>query len=407
VTVELANVDATLAAGIAHHHARRDDEAANCYRRVLTVDPTHPDALRLLAVVARDAGDLPAAAELLRRAMAEMPDAAELRDDLSLVERRHAAQLQREGRFADSLAAWRRAVDSEPGNAGAHHGLAESLLLNGHWREGWREYEWRWRLPELPRQQEFRSGSEWDGSPLCGRTLLLYEEQGFGDVIQFSRLLAPVRERRDGRIVVACRREVGCLLDVETIGDGDPLPPFDVHLPLMSLARVLNVTPDSIPGTVPYITADAARARLREMPGRKVGIAWAGRPEHSRDNERSIPPALLAPLLDVPGVSWVSVAKDHRPPPGVLDLSGEIRDFRDTAAILASLDLLVTVDTAVAHLAGAMGVPTWVMLPHVPDWRWLLDRDDSPWYPSVRLFRQTVPGDWPGVIDRIRGIITA
>ena len=424
------SAEADLSAGIAHHRAGRIADAAASYHRVLSADPSHPDALRMLALIAREAGNLDESAELLNRALAEMPDAAELHVDLAEVERRrgnrdaalasaaaavrldpvtlgaervHARALEESGRFAESLAAWRRAVVAHPEDAEAHVGLGQSLLLHGQWGQGWREYDWRWRL--------LRGGTfpyeKWDGSPLGGRTLLVYGEQGWGDNFQFARLPALARDKVGGPVIFACPPDVAYLLVPQcgiTVVPGGRLPRFDLGISIIDLARVLNVTEDDLPGPIPYLVAnpaDAPRA-VKELAGRRIGLAWQGHPDHPRDRDRSIPSALLAPLLDVPGVTWVSVAKEHRPPHGVLDLSADIRDFRDTAAILANLDLLVTVDTSVAHLAGAMGVPTWLLLPHFPDWRWLLDREDSPWYPSVRLFRQSSRADWAGVIERVR-----
>jgi hypothetical protein len=254
---------------------------------------------------------------------------------------------------------------------------------------------------------------------LEGRTILLHAEQGFGDVIQFIRYL-PLVEQRGGRIIVECQAELQRLFQTtaercQIVIRGQPLPAFDLHCPLLSLPRAFGTALANIPGTEPYLQADAEQVgrwqrRLGEFDSMvKVGLAWAGSPTHKKDRNRSMKLARLAPLGQAPGVRFFSLQKGataaqaKTPPPGMdlVDWTEELKDFADTAALIANLDLVIAVDTAVVHLAGAMGKPVWTLLPFVPDWRWLLEREDSPWYPTMRLFRQNSWGDWDSVITRV------
>lgn len=250
---------------------------------------------------------------------------------------------------------------------------------------------------------------------LSGRTILLYNEQGFGDTLQFIRY-APLVAARGGKVVVECRSELKRLIEssmpeVIVTLTGESLPHFDYHLPMLSLPGVFGTNLKNIPAQAPYLRVHRDLAqRWRECAassGNKfhIGLAWAGNRNHRNDRNRSLPPEILLPLLDVPGVVFFSLQKDeelrlkiNRP---LVDLTGDLADFADTAALISNLDLVITADTAVAHLAGALAKPIWTLLPFVPDWRWMLNRDDSPWYPTMRLFRQTKPGDWTRVIRSV------
>ncbi len=259
---------------------------------------------------------------------------------------------------------------------------------------------------------------QWDGSSLEGRSLLLHAEQGFGDALQFIRYLPRVAQR-GGRIILGCQPELQRLF--QTIADGcqivvrgQALPAFDLYCPLLSLPRVFGTTLASIPNLIPYLRADAGEAgkwqqRLAEHCSMvKVGLAWAGSPAHKNDRNRSMKLARLAPLGRTPGVRFFSLQKgeaaaESKTPPGLelVDWTQELKDFADTAGLIENLDLVIAVDTAVAHLAGAMGKPVWTLLPSNSDWRWMLEREDSPWYPTMRLFRQTSWGDWDSVVARV------
>jgi len=284
------------------------------------------------------------------------------------------------------------------------------LLQAGNFAAGWGEYEWRRHIPDAPPRLAI---AEWDGSPLAGRAILLFGEQGLGDILQFVRY-APLVKQRGGRVVVACPNSMMPILSTcaaidQFCGSGEPIPNCDVQAPLMSLPRIFRTELDSIPLDVPYLfpersLVDRSRDVLAERPGWRVGIGWQGNPKFLSDRFRSIPLAAFAPLAAVEGVRLFSLQKGF----GVeqladarfavedlgstLDESG--RAFCDTAAVIQNLDLVITSDTALAHLAGALGAKVWVALSFAPEWRWLLKRGDSPWYPTMRLFRQHQLGSW-------------
>jgi hypothetical protein len=253
-----------------------------------------------------------------------------------------------------------------------------------------------------------------DGSDLTGRRLLLWAEQGLGDTIQFVRY-ATQFARQGARLVLECAPQLERLMQslsgIDSVVTRETSPgEFDVHLPLLSVPRLFGTTTHSIPAAVPYLAPAAAdrerwRAELGGGEGLRVGLVWAGSPTHADDRNRSIAPELLEPLLELPGVRWFSLQigarADHAPRGPLTDLAPRLVDFAETAAVIANLDLVLSVDTAVAHLAGAVGAPVWTLLPYVPDWRWMLDRDDSPWYPTMRLFRQQHRGEWQPVIERV------
>src|SRR5260370_42375499 len=258
----------------------------------------------------------------------------------------------------------------------------------------------------------------WTGERLDGKTILLYAEQGFGDAIQFFRDVPQVAAL-GGRVVLLLHRRLVRLAaslpgDMTIVSPGHRLPEIDAWCPLLSLPRLFDPRLGSIPGDVPYLgvrpaLAERWRQRLAGLSGWRVGLAWAGDPRHVNDFRRSIPLERLSPLFTVPGISWVSVQIGPGPrdvaafaTAPVLDLSAELTDFAETAGVIANLDLVITVDTAVAHLAGAIAKPVWTLVPFSPDWRWLFGREDSPWYPTIRLVRQPAPGDWDTVVAMVR-----
>ncbi len=385
------------------------DEAVASCRHAVRLRPDYAAAHNNLGNIFQERGDLDEAVASHRRALELDPGCAEAHNNLG-------SALLKQGRLEEAMASYRHARDLRPEYAEAHMNLGMALLLAGDFEGGWAGYEWRLRTKDYARDPSRQP--RWDGSPLRGRTILVHAEQGLGDTIQFVRYAPMVRER-GGVVVLECQPPLMRLLaDAPGIdrllAQGGPPPEFAVQSPLLSLPGILGTTLDTIPAPVPYLRADAARMRLwrRELgdsPESRVGIVWRGNPGHRSDRRRSIPLSCLAPLAGLPGVRLVSLQKG----PGaeqldaqgwgrsVLDLGGRLEDFVDTAAVLMNLDLLIACDTAVAHLAGALGVPAWVALPSDPDWRWLLGRDDSPWYPSLRLFRQDRPGDWEAVFDRI------
>jgi len=328
-----------------------------------------------------------------------------------------AQTIRPQGRIAETRAIQEMLVTAVPGDLPGRFDLAETALLLGDFARGWREYHWRYSLPHTTRIERKVQRARWDGRRIAGRTLLIHDEQGFGDTFQFMRLVSWAKERSNASLILEIAPEILSL--ARRIGGFDKIitrgtipPAFDVHCEMMSLPMVMDLALADLPGQVPYLTPDPARLaqwqrRLQKLPRPLVALVWAGRPEHHNDANRSLPLAAFAPLA-LTGVSFIALQKGPKaaeakaPPPGMalISLSDEIRDFEDTAAILSIADLLVSIDSAPVHLAGALGRPAWVLLPFVPDWRWLLERTDTPWYPSVRLFRQDARGDWHGLLDR-------
>lgn len=317
-----------------------------------------------------------------------------------------------------AIAAFDRALALAPEDAASRVHRAQALLLLGRYAEGFVEYEWRWRLPATLTLRGGLTTPLWDGAPLAGRRLLLYAEQGFGDTLQFARFV-PMAAQRGGRIILdvppALHRLLSGLPGAAQVSRQDaPAPDHDLRLPLMSLPHALGVTVETLPAA-PYLPVPDPgpwAGRLAHLSGRKVGLAWKALAEKRGSALRSAPLAALSPLFALPGISWISLQKDvpaeDRPlPPHMPDVSGHLGDFADTAALIAGLDLVVTVDTAVAHLAGAMGKPVWVMLPAGCDWRWLMAREDSPWYPTARLFRLTREAGWAGIAAALTRALTA
>ena len=396
---------------------KKPGEAVAWYRRTLALVPEDADVHTALGVALQDQGQVDEAAACYRQAITLKPDHAQAHVNLGLT-------LQEQRKFDEAAACFRRALEVQPDLADAHLALSAIQLLQGDFEHGWPEYEWRWPAKRVT-ARHFRQ-PRWDGRPLAGATILVHVEQGLGDTIQFIRY-APLLKRQGGRVIVACQKAMLPLLATcpgidQFIAEGDNLPAFDFHVPLLSLPGILGTSLTNLPADIPYLFAAPAlveqwRERIRTLPGRKVGICWQGSSQYAADAFRSIPPRSIAPLAQVPGVSLISLQKGATPAQlaeigggfPVLDLAGELDEksgaFMDTAAVIANLDLVVTCDTAVGHLAGALGAPVWVALSFVSDWRWFLDRDDSPWYPTVRLFRQQQRGDWADTFQRIQAAL--
>ena len=312
---------------------------------------------------------------------------------------------------------YRRAIRIAPQNPEANYNLAWVLLLTGRWIDGWQQYEWRWKLEHFSSYRRTFKHPLWDGKPLPEGTLLLHAEQGLGDTIQFVRYAALARER-SSHIILECDRSLVPLFKTlpgadEIIAAGDPLPPFDAHAPLMSLARLFATTPETVPSQHPYIETQPkipGRLRLPYTTRSRIGLVWAGSPKNKIDRQRSMSAKLLAPLVTATDADFVSLqigprAGEISSLPAdqlIFTCEGKVRDFADSAAVVAQLDLVLGVDTAVIHLAAAMGKPAWVLLPFMPDYRWLLGRNDTPWYPSMSLFRQASSGDWTNLIAGVK-----
>lgn len=400
------DVEVLTGLGLALWRLNAPEEALGHYRRAEALAPLDPAAVNGMATVLMALGHHGEAEDILRRALAAVGENPELLTNLGIA-------LRHLGRLSEAIACQRRATVLRPDDIALHWNVGVSLLTAGEFIEGWRAFDRRWtHRAESPAGE----APPWDGSPLAGRTLLLFQEQGQGDAIQFGRF-APLVAGMGGRLIAEVHAGLVPLfqasgLFAEVSAQGAPLPAHDVRLSLMSLPRLMTTTLETIPPPG-WLTVDEAavavwRSRLPPGQGPAVGLVWAGNPIHRGDRFRSIPLERLRPVLGT-GARFVSLqvgsAREQlaslpetlRP----LDLGGAFTSFADTAAATASLDLVVTCDTAPAHLAASLGVSTWTLLPAAGDWRWLVERGDTPWYPSMRLYRQSRLGDWDDVIARI------
>ncbi len=398
--------------GAALLFSNRNDEALACFDRALALKPDDP-----YLMFKRGS----ALAELYRHEEAltcfDQAFAVELGDADAFDDRGNVlAALQR---HAEALASYDQALTMAPESPEIHWNRGITLLRLGQFEQGWKEFEWRCKLESSPVRQRGLVQPRWfGGEPIAGKTILLYSEQGYGDTIQFVRFV-PLVAALGAKVILEVQPSLKNLLgDIDgastVIGLGEELPPFDFHCPLLSLPLAFNTRLETIPRPTPYLFAakESVNAWNERLPRSRVplvGISWAGNPEFPADAPRTIGLRRLTPLLAVPGVQFVSIQKDLREGdqellrqnPHLVHLGDKLDDFRDTAAIMSLLDLVISSDTGPVHLAGALGRPIWVLLQHSPDWRWLLDRDDSPWYPSARLFRQPKADDWQSVVDRL------
>ncbi len=385
-------------------------EAEQELRRALQIQAEYPQALNNLAVALHLQDREDEAAVWCEKLLQTAPQYAEAWANLGIVR-------QAQGRNLDAIRCFDQALQRRPDDFKSHVCRALSLLAEGHFAQGFEEYEWRWNL--VPSQPRARTLPPWDGTPLNGQTVLLWAEQGLGDTLQFGRFAAAVAAR-GARVVVEvpdCLASLASSLEgvAEVVTPAAELPPCDVQAPLMSLPRLLGTTVESIPNAVPYLRADPARvaeyrARLGPARNLRAGLVWAGSPLHTSDRQRSIALKKLESLRTVPGIEWHSLqveeyarleAVHHG---GWLDSELLRPAHADSlAAAMCCLDLVLTVDSMPAHLAGALGLPVWTLLAHVPDWRWQLAGETSPWYPTMRLFRQRKAGDWEEVLARVCG----
>jgi hypothetical protein len=343
-----------------------------------------------------------------------------LRDILSsgsgpiLLWKQLALVLKNQGKYQEAADIQTMLVEQIPGDLSMRYDLAESLLLLGQFTRGWKEYKYRYSLPHTRMIERKIQKSRWNGKPIPGKTLLIFDEQGFGDSFQFIRLVAKAKEQSQAQIILEVNPESlslyqRCILADHIVPRGTLIPTFDHYCELMTLPDILGLQTDHLPLFAEYLSADAAlvaiwEQKLSHIPHPRVALVWAGRPEHLNDQNRSTSLNQLAPLA-IPNIQFLALQKGPasnqalHPPEGMTlhSLSDEITSFEDTAAILTQVDLLISVDSSPVHLAGALGCPTWVMLPFVPEWRWQTKRTDTPWYPKTRLFRQPVAGDWGSV----------
>jgi tetratricopeptide (TPR) repeat protein len=394
---------------------KRFDEALDVLRRSVALAPDHANAAQNLGTTLRDAGQFDEAVVWLRRAAELEPDSAETQNNLGTA-------LQALADFEGAMNCYERALQLDPNLAEAHFSRATWRLRKGDLAAGFPEYEWRWKCSGWS-DRGFRQ-PKWDGSPIEERTILLYAEQGLGDTLHFVRYAAEAR-RRGGTVIVECQAPLlkllkGCRGIDELVALGSPLPHFDVHAPLLSLPAILKLSLDGLSREAasfePYLQADADlierwRGVLAGYEGFRVGVCWQGNPQYLFDSQRSFSLTSLAPVAAVSRVRMISLQKsamnEQLDPAGfeIIQLQPPLDEtagaFMDTAAVMKHLDLVITTDTALAHLAGALGVKVWTAVSAHPDWRWMFDREDTPWYPTMRLFRQRRLNDWSGVFERM------
>jgi hypothetical protein len=430
------------------------DEADDLATRVLKAAPEHPHVLHMAGIIAYRKGRTVEAIARMEKSMQLAPNGA-------LYPRNMCEIYRGAGRLDDALRSGQRAIELSPADsraffnlalihyerlelneavavseqalaldpdfAEAHFEKAEALLLAGRLAEGWESYEWRFKLKQAEGMLPKTEKPQWNGEHLAAGKLLIVADQGFGDCIQFSRLIPWVTERAAAPILACSHDLVPILRQLPGIGkmitSWQHAGEYDCYIPLSGLPRLAGITTENIPNPGPYLAAkpaqvEAWREKLNHLaaPGkRRIALVWAGRPTHKNDRKRTLKLAQFGPLFGVPGITLITVQKGEQVGQAgsyygaapLLNLGPEINDFTDTMAILKNVEHLVTIDTSVAHIAGAIGVPTSLVLPYAPDWRWLLNRNDTPWYPSLKLYRQQRPYDWSGVIENVARDLSA
>ena len=404
------HAEARVNFGIAHATLGSPEQAVAEFDSALSIAPGHLAAHYNRGLALHDLGRYSAALGSLERVLASAPE--HVGAWLS-----HGRSLAALNRLGEAVVSYSKAGAIRKEDPDVHFSEALALLALGDYRRGFEKYEARWRRSGMPAQQS-RGRPLWLGEyPLARKTVLLHAEQGFGDTIQFARYV-PLLAATGAKVVLEVQSELAALMarldgGAQVIGRGEAPPPFDVHCPLGSLPLALRTEPDTVPAEIPYLSADEASltkwsARIGALARPRVAIAWSGNSNHFNDRNRSIPFDRLAPLFSAPA-RFVSIQRDVRSEDAdkltnesrVTHLGGDLVNFTDTAAVIGLADLVISADTAVAHLAGAMGRPLWVLIPFQPDWRWTLDGETSPWYPTARLFRQASIGDWDGVVARV------
>jgi len=418
VTIKPDFVEAHCNLATALRHLGKLDEAVDCLQRVIAIKPDFAEAHSTLGSALASLGKFDEAVGSCRQAIAIKPDYPEAHNNLGVA-------LTLLGKLDEAVTAFRQAIALRPDFADAHGQLGLSLLLSGDLRQGFEEYRWRWRSPNFPRMPAL-SCPLWEGESLSGKSILVHCEQGYGDSLQFIRYAIRL-SRMAARVTVLAPQQLASLFrsipGIEVVTDLMAKDQgYDCHIPLLCLPRLLGTGLDTIPADVPYLSADATKIerwaeRLSQYKGRlKTGLVWAGAPRrndpasHAVDRRRSMALHQFAPLLGISNIQFISLQKGapaeqaRDPPTGMelVDAASDLDDFEDTAALVANLDLVISVDTSVAHLAGALAKPVWILSRFDGCWRWLKDREDSPWYPTARIFRQKTSGDWDEVIVRVR-----
>jgi FKBP-type peptidyl-prolyl cis-trans isomerase 2/TolA-binding protein len=431
--------------GVIYQELGQIKKATNLYERALQIDPTLSSAYFNLGVIHQDKEEYDFAIERYKKALEYSPEnfgaynnlglcylenenlddamasfqkSIELKPDFAEAYSNIGNVYHNKLMLDEAINMYKKAIDIDPNYTDAHWNLAISYLLKGELEQGWKEYEWRWKTDEFHRPSFPKP--IWNGEPIHGKKLLIITEQGLGDALQFLRYI-PLIYKKGVKIIFTCSEELIPLIKnheeiSEIIPRNSIVPEFDYYCSLLSLPLIFNTTINNIPQNIPYINATKKSIKYwhnklsNNQNKMKIGIVWAGNPKHKMDKKRSIPLKTYYPLFDLKGVAFYSLQKgkgseqvdDESKKMGLIDLTNEINDFSDTAGFIMNLDLVITVDTAVAHLAGALGRPVWVLIPYIPDWRWMLNREDSPWYPTMRLFRQSSRGDWETVVIKIR-----
>jgi len=405
-------IDAWFQLARVYHNNGCLKEAEATYRKVISIAPGHCESLCNLGNILRASGHLSDALMCYDQALVLMPDLAEVHSNKGVA-------LQELGRREEAIFCYRRAIDLDPDDAEAHRNLSMALLQGGEFKEGWKEFEWRWQTRHFAGLKRQWNKPQWAGEPLNGQTIVVHAEQGFGDSFQFCRYI-PLLVERGARVILEAPHVVQGVLGTlngieELVTPGERLPAFDIHIPMMSLPGVFGTTSEIVPAPDDYLSVPPEaeqdwRGKIEIAEGvLRIGLVWKGRSEHGANLWRSPGLEVFRPLLTRDQFKFYSLQKNDGETDlraagmgdRIVDLHNDLNSFSDTAAVINQLDLVITPDTSVAHLSGALGCPTWIVLPHVAEWRWGVGREDCPWYPSARLFRQPSPGDWDGVIEHL------
>ena len=412
IEIDFHHIDALFNLGTAYAKSKNWSESERSLLKAIMLRPEHFAAFNCLGIVYGNLKRFDEAIAIYRKVIAINPKFADGWNNLGVA-------MNELGRYKEAAAAFRKAIEVNPEHAEAHLNYGLTLLLLGEWSAAWPEYSWRLKTRHLPMEDLKLPGAHWTGEPLGGRTVLVHGEQGMGDLIQFARY-APLIVERGGKVILVAHPPLKSIMQTipgvsAVVVKGEQTPPYACRTWVMNLPGIFNTRPDTIPGNVPYIFAEPEKiakwaARLPPKDGKlRIGLVWGGNPANKTNHKRSIALSDFAPLAKVPNLQVVSLQKgaassQAAAPPADLDwidLTSQINDFVDTAGLIMNLDLVVTVDTSVAHLAGALGKPVWTLITSVPDWRWLRTGDRTAWYPTMRLFRQPAAGDWTTVVDNV------
>jgi Tfp pilus assembly protein PilF len=411
LTVQPDNADICNNLGLILSRTGQLDEAIMYYKKAIRLDPTLVDAYYNLGIIFQDKMQHSEAIAYYSKALRLDPVLIDAHYNMGIAFR----DLMR---INEAITCYQNAIQLDPNFATAHFNLSLALLLSGNFREGWEEFEWRWKIKELSQRRNFLQ-PQWNGANIPGKTLLLHAEDGFGDTIQFVRY-APLIAQHDTKVIVECQKELTSLIQnldgvSQVVSYGDELPDFDFYCSLLRLPYVFRMTLENLPVRVSYIKpypslTEKWRERMKYDNSKfKIGLVWSGSAREGKLRYRSCPFEFFSVLADLDNITFYSLQKQLLENESInipgnmkfVNYMKEIDNFSDTAALIENLDFVISVDTAVAHLAGALGKQVWTLVSFPPDWRWMLDRKDSPWYPTMKLFRQPSQGEWQVVIDNI------